>query len=298
MSLLGPSCGAPGAAYRVTFSGLIEHFQMAPVAAASNSLFSDLANNDTSGSRPPNSRTRSRVSLSSAHWERVWQGVCWVGGGAANGHSLRISGVSMRAFRYGSGDHDTALQSTIRFSRIRYGSPEYDTVLQSTIRVCSAQYGSAEYVTSFQELWYTSQASITLHSRSQIRPSVPKVSMYFSGISIRESRVRYPCPNGSAAHVRGLGRVPWRSRLRSASGVPRSRSSGSSPGPRSSPRSGWQVCNCSVGTNHGTVLIHPAALQRSTNHNGQGWGGEEWGGGGGVVRDTVDATPFQSKLDR
>ena len=51
----------------VTFSRLIEHFQMAPVAAASNSLFSTLNDKDTRGSRPPYFRTSSRVSLSSAH---------------------------------------------------------------------------------------------------------------------------------------------------------------------------------------------------------------------------------------
>lgn len=55
----------------VTFSRLIEHFHMAPVAAASNSLFSTLNDKDTRGSRPPNFRTSSRVSLSSAHWKQV-----------------------------------------------------------------------------------------------------------------------------------------------------------------------------------------------------------------------------------
>ena len=44
---------------------------MAPVAAASNSLFSTLNDKDTRGSRPPNFRTSSRVSLSSAHWKQV-----------------------------------------------------------------------------------------------------------------------------------------------------------------------------------------------------------------------------------
>ena len=53
--------------YLVTFSRLMEHFQIAPVAAASNSLFSTLNERDTKGSRPPYFRTRSRVSLSSAH---------------------------------------------------------------------------------------------------------------------------------------------------------------------------------------------------------------------------------------
>ena len=57
--------------YLVTFSRLIEHFQMAPVAAASNSLFSILNDRDTRGSRPPYFRTRSRVSSSSAHWKQV-----------------------------------------------------------------------------------------------------------------------------------------------------------------------------------------------------------------------------------
>ena len=57
--------------YLVTFSRLIEHFQMAPVAAASNSLFSTLNDRDTRGSSPPYLRTRSRVSSSSAHWKQV-----------------------------------------------------------------------------------------------------------------------------------------------------------------------------------------------------------------------------------
>ena len=52
-----------------TFSGLMAHFQMAPVAAANKSLFSLLPSNATRGSRPPYWRTRSRVSFSSAHWK-------------------------------------------------------------------------------------------------------------------------------------------------------------------------------------------------------------------------------------
>ena len=44
---------------------------MAPVAAASNSLFSTLNDRDTRGSSPPYLRTRSRVSSSSAHWKQV-----------------------------------------------------------------------------------------------------------------------------------------------------------------------------------------------------------------------------------
>ena len=59
--------------YLVTFSRLIEHFQMAPVAAANNSLFSTLNDNDTRGSRPPYFRTSSRVSSSSAHWKQTYE---------------------------------------------------------------------------------------------------------------------------------------------------------------------------------------------------------------------------------
>lgn len=50
-----------------TFSLVIEHFHMAPVAAASKCLFSLLLSSLTRGSRPPNFRIKSLVSLSSAH---------------------------------------------------------------------------------------------------------------------------------------------------------------------------------------------------------------------------------------
>lgn len=53
--------------YLVTFSMLMEHFQMAPVVAASNCLFAAWLSNMTSGFSPPYCRTRSRVCLSSAH---------------------------------------------------------------------------------------------------------------------------------------------------------------------------------------------------------------------------------------
>jgi hypothetical protein len=54
--------------YLATFSGVIEHFHIAPVAAARRSLFSTAWSRETKGSRPPNWRTRSRVLLSSAHY--------------------------------------------------------------------------------------------------------------------------------------------------------------------------------------------------------------------------------------
>ena len=52
---------------RLTFSGVMAHFQMAPVAAESNSLFSVFRSRFTNGSRPRYSRTKSRVSASTAH---------------------------------------------------------------------------------------------------------------------------------------------------------------------------------------------------------------------------------------
>ena len=59
-----------GSRYLATFSGVIEHFQIAPVAAARRSLLSTAWSSETNGSRPPNWRTRSRVLLSSAHYGR------------------------------------------------------------------------------------------------------------------------------------------------------------------------------------------------------------------------------------
>ena len=56
---------------RSTFSGLMAHFQMAPVAAANNSLLSVFCRSDTIGSSPPYCRTKSRVSFSSAHYGKV-----------------------------------------------------------------------------------------------------------------------------------------------------------------------------------------------------------------------------------
>ena len=55
---------------RATFSGLMAHFQIAPVAAANSSLLSMLLSRPTKGSRPPFWRTISRVSFSSAHWKK------------------------------------------------------------------------------------------------------------------------------------------------------------------------------------------------------------------------------------
>ena len=60
---------------------------MAPVAAASNSLFSILNDRDTRGSRPPYFRTRSRVSSSSAHWKQVQASVTY-------GTDLRVVHIS------------------------------------------------------------------------------------------------------------------------------------------------------------------------------------------------------------
>ncbi len=54
-------------AYLATFSVLMEHFQMAPVAAARSCLLSALLSREISGFRPLYLRTRSRVCLSSAH---------------------------------------------------------------------------------------------------------------------------------------------------------------------------------------------------------------------------------------
>ena len=51
-----------------TFSLLLEHFQIAPVAAASSFLFSLIVRYLTNGSKPPYLRIKSRVSLSSAHY--------------------------------------------------------------------------------------------------------------------------------------------------------------------------------------------------------------------------------------
>ena len=53
---------------RWTFSGLMAHFQMAPVAAVNSSLLSVSQMSSSSGSSPPYLRIRSRVSFSSAHW--------------------------------------------------------------------------------------------------------------------------------------------------------------------------------------------------------------------------------------
>jgi len=53
--------------YLSTFSGLMAHFQIAPVAAASSSLLSEFGRRATRGSRPPYNLTRSLVALSSAH---------------------------------------------------------------------------------------------------------------------------------------------------------------------------------------------------------------------------------------
>lgn len=55
-------------AYLATFSMLMEHFQMAPVVAASSCLLSACFSKVTSDCRPLFCRTRSRVCLSSAHW--------------------------------------------------------------------------------------------------------------------------------------------------------------------------------------------------------------------------------------
>lgn len=47
----------------------MEHFQIAPVAAARSCLLSALASSETSGCKPLYLRTRSRVCLSSAHYK-------------------------------------------------------------------------------------------------------------------------------------------------------------------------------------------------------------------------------------
>jgi len=54
--------------YFDTFSPLIAHFQIAPVTADKSCLFSELPSRTDSGCRPPYCLTRSRVSLSSAHY--------------------------------------------------------------------------------------------------------------------------------------------------------------------------------------------------------------------------------------
>lgn len=53
--------------YLITFSLLMEHFQIAPVTAANRSLLSVLLSRLARGLSPPCSLTRSRVSSSSAH---------------------------------------------------------------------------------------------------------------------------------------------------------------------------------------------------------------------------------------
>lgn len=56
-----------GCAYFITFSWLMEHIQIAPVAAARSCLLSALCSSETSGCRPSYMHTRSRVCSSSAH---------------------------------------------------------------------------------------------------------------------------------------------------------------------------------------------------------------------------------------
>ena len=55
---------------RFTFCLLMAHFQIAPVAAASTGLLSRLLRRPISGSSPPYIRIKSRVSLSSAHFNK------------------------------------------------------------------------------------------------------------------------------------------------------------------------------------------------------------------------------------
>eukprot|EP01136_Pigoraptor_vietnamica_P036812 Opistho-1_new@103887 len=62
---------------RATFSALAAHFHTAPVAAASSSLLSVTCSRRTSGSSPPNLRTRSRVSGSSAHLKMALAQCVW-----------------------------------------------------------------------------------------------------------------------------------------------------------------------------------------------------------------------------
>lgn len=66
----------PPPPYVATFSALTEHFQTAPVAAASSCLLSVLLSRETSGSRPLYRDTSSRVCFSSAHC-RDTQGFQW-----------------------------------------------------------------------------------------------------------------------------------------------------------------------------------------------------------------------------